>query len=130
MGEKTMPITGGCMCGAVRYEAIGEPLHIGYCHCRSCRHHTGAPAVAVVVFEADKVRFTQGDRSIYNSSPGIGRGFCGQCGTTLTWEGHGSISLQIGTLDDPDDHVPTLHWFYEERIPWFDVASDLPRFKE
>ena len=78
MSEK-QNVTGGCMCGAVRYEAIGEPLHIGYCHCRSCRHHTGAPAVAVVVFETDKVRFTQGDRSVYNSSPGIGRGFCGQC---------------------------------------------------
>ena len=114
------------MCGAVRYEGTGEPLYIAYCHCRSCRHHTGAAAAAVVVFKQDKVGFTVGDRSIYNSSPGIGRGFCSQCGTTLTWEGRGDIALQIGTLDDPDEHVPTLHWFHEERIPWFDVASDLP----
>ena len=83
----------------------------------------------VVVLETDKVRFTQGDRSIYNSSSGIGRGIRGQCGTTLTWEGRGSISLQIGTLDNPDNHVPSLHWFYEERIPWFDVASDLPHLE-
>ena len=120
-------VSGGCMCGKVRYEAIGEPLYIGYCHCHSCRHHTGAPVVAVVVFEEDKVRFTQEDRSIYNSSPGVGRGFCGQCGTTLTWEGSGNISLHISTLDDPDNHVPAQHWFYEERIAWFDVANDLPR---
>ena len=120
---------GGCMCGAVRFDATGEPLHIGYCHCRSYRHHTGAPVAAMLVFKPDKVKFTAGERRIYNSSPGIERGFCGQCGTPLTWEGHGLISLQIGTLDDPDEHAPTLHWRYEERIPWCDVASGLPCVK-
>jgi len=123
--------TGGCMCGAVRYEAIGEPLYIGHCHCHNCRHHTGAPIVTVVVFEADKVGFTQGDRSIYNSSPGVGRGFCGQCGTPLTWEGNywerELIGFHISTLDDPDAHIPDRHWFYEERIAWFDTADNLPR---
>ena len=123
---KTM---GGCMCGAVRYEATGEPLHIGYCHCRSCRHHTGAPVAAMLVFKMDEVRFTRGERSTYNSSPGIERSFCGQCGTSLTWEGHGLISLQMGTLDDPDGHAPTLHWRYEERSPWCDVGRDLPHVK-
>jgi len=115
------------MCGAVRYEAAGEPLYVGYCHCRSCRHHTGAPVAAMLVFKPEKVRFTVGERRTYNSSPGIGRSFCSQCGTPLTWEGHGVISLQIGTLDDPDERAPTLHWRYEERSPWCDVASHLPR---
>lgn len=74
------------MCGSVRYDAIGKPLSIGYCHCNSCRHHTGAPVVTYIVFEVDKVRFTQSNRTIYNSSPGVGRGFCDKCGTPLTWE--------------------------------------------
>ncbi len=126
-------IVGGCMCGAVRYEAIGKPLCVAHCHCHSCRHHTGAPVVTFVAFEADKVRFTKGERSIYNSSSGVGRGFCKQCGTPLTWEGayreHVIIEFHISTLDDPDAHVPAWHWYYEERIAWFDVADDLPRYQ-
>ena len=117
------------MCGTVRYEATGEPEYVGYCHCRSCRHHTGAPVAAMLVFKPEKLRFTTGQRSIFNSSPGIERSFCSRCGTPLTWEGHGLISLQIGTLDAPDERAPTLHWRYEERSPWCDVGSDLPRVK-
>lgn len=120
------------MCGAVRYEASGKALCVGHCHCHSCRRHTGAPVATYVVFEADKVRFTQRDRSIYNSSPGVKRGFCDQCGTPLTWEGdyrEHVIYFHISTLDDPDAYVPELHWHHEERIAWFDVADALPRYR-
>ncbi len=131
MSDKTPPITGGCLCGAVRYDAIGEPLEVGYCHCHSCRRHTGAPLVALVFFEADKVRFTKRDRSIYKSSPGVERGFCDQCGTSLTWEGkyggRAVINIHISAFDDPDPHVPGSCFFHEERIAWFEVAGDLPR---
>jgi hypothetical protein len=86
-----------------------------------------------VAFEADKVRFTQRDRNIYNSSPGVGRGFCEQCGTPLTWEGNYRgrviIEFHISTLDDPDAYVPEWHWYHEERIAWFDVADRLPRYR-
>ncbi len=122
---------GGCMCGAVRYEADGEPLQVGHCHCHSCRSHTGAPVVTFVVFEHNQVKFTKGDRKIYNSSPGVGRGFCDQCGTPLTWEGEAwgrsIIEFHISTLDNPNAFVPTIHWFHSERIDWFDVADNLPR---
>lgn len=117
---------GGCMCGAVRYEAAGEPLYVGYCHCRSCRHHSGAAVAGMLVFEPEKVRISAGRLSIYLSSPGVERGFCSHCGTTLTWMGRGLMSLHIGTLDDPDAYPPTLHWRYEERSPWFDHAGSLP----
>lgn len=114
------------MCGAVRYEGIGEPLYTGYCHCRSCRHHSGAAVAGMLVFKPENVRITKGDPGIYVSSPGVERGFCTRCGTTLTWKGRGLMSLHIGTLDDPDGHAPTLHWRYEERSPWYDAAGDLP----
>ncbi len=128
--EKTSA-TGGCMCSAVRYEAIGEPLEVGYCHCHSCRRHTGAPVVTFVMFEPDNVRFTGRKRSIYNSSLGVKRAFCGNCGTSLTWEGSYEgrplCALQISTFDDPDSLTPTAHSFYPERISWFDIADNLPR---
>ncbi len=133
MGEKSETVTGGCMCGAVRYEAVGEPFWVGHCHCNSCRRHTGAPVVTFVGFKEDQVTFTKGDRQIYNSSPGVGRAFCGHCGTPLTWEGvwgdHGSIvEVHISTLDDPGAFVPQSHVYHEERIAWFDVADALPRY--
>ncbi len=71
MSDKTMRITGGCVCGAVRYEAVGEPFWVGHCHCNSCRRHSGAPVTTYVGFRQAQVRFTKGERRIYNSS---GRG--------------------------------------------------------
>ena len=133
MDDNPETVTGGCMCSAVRYEATGEPLEIGYCHCHSCRRHTGAPVVTWVMFDADKVCFTGRERSIYNSSPGVKRAFCGQCGTPLTWEGdhegHVIIEFHISTFDNPETFVPNRHWYHEERIAWFDVADDLPRYR-
>ncbi len=127
--------SGGCMCGAVRYEVRGEPVWVGHCHCESCRRHTGAPVVTYASFKADQVDFKIGQRRIYNSSPGVARGFCGECGTPLTWEGTDDpargpiVEVHISTLDDPDAFVPTNHLFYPERIKWFDVYDDLPRYE-
>lgn len=135
MSDGQVTLTGGCLCGAVRFEAIGEPLAIGHCHCLSCRRHTGAPVVTYVGFKADQVRFGGRQRSVYNSSPGVERAFCSQCGTPLTWEGFSRtcdstiVEFHIGTLDDPDSFAPQEHWLHEERIAWFDVADNLPRFR-
>ncbi len=125
---------GGCMCGAVRYEARGEPLVVVHCHCESCRRHTGAPMVTLVSFERDKVRYTSGAPKIHNSSPGVGRAFCGTCGTPLTWEGmtggKTAIEFHIGTLDEPNAFTPVRHVFHEERLDWFDTADELPRYRK
>jgi len=133
MNNASKIATGGCMCGVVRYEAAGEPLAVGHCHCHSCRRHTGAPVVTFVMFDQDRVKFIKSDRKIYRSSPGVVRSFCDQCGTPLTWEGKAFdrliIEFYISTLDNPDDHVPNVHWFHAERIAWFEVADDLPRYR-
>lgn len=125
--------TGGCLCGAVRYEAEGAPICVAHCHCETCRGHTGAPIVTFVAFDAGKVRFTNENRSLYQSSANVQRGFCGRCGTPLSWEGPyagGSIiEFYISTTDYPDTYVPEWHWHHEERIAWFDSMDNLPRFR-
>ncbi len=122
------------MCGAVRYEATGTSFGVGHCHCRSCRKHNGAAVVTLAGFTVDQVTFSGDERNIYRSSPGVGRAFCGKCGTPLTWEGDGGelgpiIEFHISTFDNPDVLVPTDHAFDDERIPWFDISDSLPRYE-
>ena len=87
-------------------------------------------------FMSDQVRFSGEARKIYESSPGVGRAFCDACGTPLTWEGDSStrggpiFEIHISTFDNPDVLVPNGHSFDSERISWFDVADNLPRFAE
>ena len=132
MADRSHAGTGGCLCGAVRFQAEAEPVMTGHCHSADCRRHSAGPVVTLVIFAADKVRFTQGERKIYQSSPGVGRAFCDQCGTPLTIESENddprTIEFHISTFDDPDAYVPTLHWYHSRRIAWFDVADDLPRY--
>jgi hypothetical protein len=61
----TMPITGGCMCGAVRYESSAEPLLMVKCHCRDCQRTTGGPYVPAVVFPISAFRVVQGQVQHY-----------------------------------------------------------------
>lgn len=127
-------MTGGCMCGAVRYETTAAPFAITHCHCASCRKHNGAPVVTLAGYSAKDVTFSGSDRSLYESSPGATRAFCGKCGTPLTWEGDGGdlgpiIELHISTFDNPELMVPTSHAFEPERLSWLEIADNLPRYE-
>jgi hypothetical protein len=116
--------TGACMCGAVKFEAHGTPKWVGYCHCQSCRKHTGAPMSAYAGYERDHVRFLTPKPRYYSSSEGVRRGFCGECGSTLSYEGERwptEIHFHIGAFDRPEDFPPTGHAFKEERLPWLHV---------
>ena len=132
MSDTTTTSTGGCMCGAVRFEISGSPSRVLHCHCESCRRHTGAPMATLGVFKADQVNFSGKDRTPYASAPGVERAFCSACGTSLTWEtefgDEGKIcAVHISAFDDPEAMPATGHSFYAERISWFDIADELPR---
>lgn len=112
---------GRCLCGDIRFAADGLPKWTSYCHCQSCRRHTGAPVSAYAGFEASKVRFSGGALAYFESPPGVRRGFCGRCGSTLTYEGDrwpGEIHLHVGAFDEPAALAPTNHAFPDERLPW------------
>jgi len=134
MTETLEKTAGGCLCGAIRYEVAGRPVSTIYCHCTSCRKHTGAPVVALVGYKCDQVNFTKGQRKLYESSPGVKRAFCSQCGTPLTWEGDGGefgplVEVLISTLENPNDFTPESHLHHGERISWFETTDNLPRYR-
>jgi hypothetical protein len=117
---------GGCLCGAVRFTARGAPKWTAYCHCGSCRRHTGAPVAAYAGYEAERVEFTTGQPALYASSPGVRRGFCAICGSTLTFEGErwpGEIHLHVGAFDHPDAFPPRGQAFADERLPWLHLTD-------
>src|SRR5215203_469791 len=94
-------LTGGCLCGDVRIVASGSPYRVGICHCLDCRKHHGALFFAAAIFPKDQVTIT-GEVKDYN-----GRCFCPTCGSSV-FAGYGDeIELHLGTLDAPDQFVPT-----------------------
>jgi hypothetical protein len=125
--------TGGCQCGAVRYEASGEPLLVALCHCTMCRRAHAAPAVAWAMFRDDQVRFQSAELKRYASSPPAQRGFCGRCGTQICFTADflpGLIDLTVGSFDQPEQLPPALHYWDSKRLPWMNMADSLPRHAE
>ena len=126
MTEATSEHTGRCLCGAVRYRALGTPKWIANCHCASCRRATGAPMASYAGFAAERFVYTARAPVRFASSPGVTRSFCGRCGTPLTYEGArwpGEVHVLIGTLDRPEDFPPTRDAFVEEKLPWLHLAA-------
>jgi hypothetical protein len=123
---------GGCQCGAVRYEVIGEPQHIALCHCKDCRKSAGAPMVAWAAFAEDEFTVLQGDITTFNSSGSSMRGFCATCGTGLTYRNAeylpGIVDIQSVTLDDPELFAPGAHIQTAEQVGWMAHTHDLPKF--
>ena len=124
-------IEGCCLCGAVRYSACEAPVRGVICHCSMCRRHSGAPAMAFVHFPRDSFRWTGNEPARYRSSEFAERGFCPNCGSTISMHEaalRDRLQIAVGSMDDPnrvniDDHVWT-----SDRIHWFDVKDELPRF--
>lgn len=122
--------SGGCLCGAVRYEIKGPVRDIVGCHCGQCRKTTGHYLPAATAWRKD-FRITE-DRGLkwYRASDFAGRGFCAECGSTLIWrsdEGE-TISVTAGTLDDAEGLKTIGHIFTDDKGAYYDLESELPAF--
>ncbi|MDP3194543.1 GFA family protein [Tabrizicola sp.] len=132
MQHHTTRVTGGCLCGRVRYEAEVF-LHNGYiCHCTICQHSTGQPAEITVLIKAGTLKYLKEEPQYYASSPEGKRGFCGTCGSRLVWqavrpEDDWLTNLTVGSLDRPADARMTRHIYADTQLPWYKVCEDLPK---
>lgn len=124
-------LSGGCQCGAIRYEASGEPAYSAICHCADCRKSAGAPMVGWALFPEGQVGIS-GTPVHYQSSDNVTRQFCGTCGTGLFYTNPvvfpGMIDIQSGTLDDQGALPPAIHVQMAEAVPWMATAHELPHF--
>ena len=130
MADEPEPITGGCMCGAVRYESTKPPVGGSYCHCRMCQQAYGALFGTFADFSEAAFRYTKGEPTYHQSSAWARRGFCGTCGTPIEFKYLESSEkcILIGTLDHPEDFPPTLnHSGIESKVPWVVITDDLPQ---
>lgn len=125
------PVTGGCLCAAVRLRASEPPSWSSYCHCRDCRKASGAPLVVFVGFRSEAVAFEgKSAPSTYASSPRVRRFFCRRCGSPLAYEDArlpGMLYVLIGALDHPERFPPSHHAWSAQRLPWLALDDDLPR---
>ena len=114
------PITGGCLCGNVRIVATGRPYRVGLCHCLDCRKHHGALFNASAVFPQDAVAIAGQTRDWR------GRFFCPRCGSPVFSRSADEVEVNLGTLDEPDQFVPTYELWTVRRESWlppFPVAK-------
>lgn len=124
--SETAGWTGGCLCGAVRYQAATAPIWASYCHCGMCRKASGAPFASWVEFPAGSVAWTGAEAARYNSSEGAIRRFCATCGTLLTFEAEGLMFMTLGSLDHPEKVTVERHCYTSARLPGIRMADGLP----
>jgi hypothetical protein len=127
-------ITGGCLCGRVRYTLTGEPAFSGVCHCRNCQRYTGSAFEPVVAYPSDAVSI-QGELKAYQDTGDSGkpvyRNFCPNCGSGILAEAEVLPDIKIilvGGFDDPSVYQPTMEIYCSSAQPWVHAGAERQRF--
>lgn len=126
-----MKLSGGCSCGAVRYETDSNLSNRCICHCQSCRRASGAPFVAWATSARDHFTVTRGELTFFASSVNVQRGFCAHCGTALTYANTSSpttLDIALASLDDPDIIAPEFHIWLDDKLSWVSIDDGLPTY--
>jgi hypothetical protein len=134
LSESGKRYTGGCLCGALRYEAEGEPLFAGLCYCADCQKASGSAFIPFMGFASSAVRVS-GPARQFTTKAARGadavRNFCPVCGSLVFGGEVGkddSFTIYAGTLDDPSSFHPTIAIFARRRPPWAIIPADLTIF--
>jgi hypothetical protein len=130
-----VPFTGGCACGAIRYECSIEPMLMGNCHCRDCQRASGAGYSSAALVPASAVKIVKGEPKYHSVTAASGRtarrGFCAECGSPLFADnssGSGMMALKPGSFDDPSWFKPMADIWTSSAQPWDHMNPDLPKF--
>lgn len=127
---KPMAFSGHCLCGDVRFRTAGLVRTSGHCHCESCRRATSSPVTTFFTVPREGTELAGESLRYYASSPGVRRGFCGNCGSPMSFETERrpeDIDLYVASLDTGLSLPIREHWHWEERVDWLHVDDDLPK---
>ncbi len=129
------PLTGGCGCGAVRFEVTQPLLGAGYCHCTRCQRRSGTAASANGALAEGSLRIVQGEDRLRSWAPegGFEKIFCGDCGSALFSGPPGGEprGIRLGAFDSDPGVRPAWHQFVAYAVPWEPIPDDgLPRYPE
>jgi hypothetical protein len=131
-----LPLTGGCLCGGVRFEVTEAPVSAGYCHCTRCQRRTGTAASAQAHIAPGSLRITSGEDLVraYEPPDGMAKAFCSACGSALWAQrpGGGQImAVRMGTFDSDPGIRPSYRHFVAYAAPWEPIPDDgLKRYED
>jgi hypothetical protein len=130
-----MEQTGGCQCGAVRYECAGEPFGLFVCHCSECRKQSGSAFGMSLPIPRSGFRITKGEARFWTRFGDSGRpircAFCSDCGTRLWDEPEPEIVvIKAGSLDEPVDMAKAIHIWTSRKMPGVIIPAGAPQFAE
>jgi hypothetical protein len=127
------PYAGGCLCGQVRWRAVGHPGNVRVCHCRNCQRATGGPFFARAVFLAGDIT-RSGETTRWPTSERVDRLSCARCGTPMFAQPKdppARLAVSLASLDDPGALSPDMHIWVSEKLPWVRIDGDgLPQFPQ
>ncbi len=132
MKEDQISVTGGCLCGELRYEATAAPLDGLFCHCSMCRKSTGSLFAPSVSFNWSDFHFLQGEPKYYQLSEFARHAFCENCGSTIfmAFDQAPNLFIYVGCLDNPDDWPASTegwsgHIFVDDKVSWYEIKDGL-----
>jgi hypothetical protein len=129
-------VRGSCLCGAVAYEARGEPLRAWSCHCSRCRKARGAAHATNLFLPLDGFAFTRGEGALRSfkvpEALRFTQVFCRTCGSALprTDADRSVVVIPMGSIDGDPGVRPSRHIFVASKAPWFEITDDLPQDAE
>ncbi len=132
MERSNVRATGGCLCGSVRYEIVGELMPVINCHCSKCRRfhgHIGAYSATLrehlVLVESSELKWY---RSVQDETPDVFRGFCKKCGSSLFWNPRSKpiISVAAGSIDLPTGLDTERHVWLSQKTDYYTITDGLP----
>jgi hypothetical protein len=133
-GAGARVLSGGCLCGALRYEVRGEALYAGHCYCADCRKASGSGFVPYMGFAREAIRFTGASRAFAvraaNGNEAV-RNFCPVCGSLVFGgprDSAATFTLYAGSLDDPSQFAPTAAIFTSGRPDWAVLPAHLKAY--
>jgi len=128
-------LSGGCACGAIRYEFSGDPAMALNCYCRDCQRSNGTAMASLVVMPKDNVKLLKGEARYFDvvaeSGKKVSRGFCADCGSPLFTRLEafpGVLSIKAASLDDPNQFRPGMNVFTTSAPAWAPMAESLEQF--